>query len=103
MSQLLGPGDAGDEVVLLQRALAALGYAVESSETFDDATVQALLAFQLDNGLSQSGVYDDETYHAMAAPPVFATPASADGGAAGEPLTDAAGWVGTGDAADLRV
>jgi N-acetyl-anhydromuramyl-L-alanine amidase AmpD len=42
----LGPGDAGDAVIALQRALAAYGYQIEPSGAYDSQTALVVAAFQ---------------------------------------------------------
>ena len=58
----LGPGDRGDDVTCLQRALVDAGVLDEAaSGTFDDATYQAVRSIQEDRDLFVDGVVGRET------------------------------------------
>ena len=58
----LGPGDGGDDVTCLQRALAEAGVLDgDASGTFDDATYQAVRSIQEDRDLFVDGVVGRET------------------------------------------
>ena len=52
----LRPGDTGEAVRTLQRALAALNYNVNADGTYGDMTKAAVVAFQQRNGLTADGV-----------------------------------------------
>ena len=55
-------GDTGDEVLQLQERLAELGYFVlEPTGEFGEGTEQALMNFQLYNGLLATGIANEET------------------------------------------
>ena len=56
-------GDEGPAVEYIQHALIALGYlqANEDASDFDEVTCQAVMRFQEDNGLSPTGMMDDDT------------------------------------------
>lgn len=59
-------GDAGANVKALQDRLNVLGYYTgDSTGTYGDNTYRAVLRFQGDNGLTQSGNVDVETYEAL--------------------------------------
>ena len=61
-TQELKPGDTGEDVRKMQQRLAELGYYTgELNGQFDEATEAALIAFQRNNGLSQSGILDEAT------------------------------------------
>ncbi len=62
---LLKVGAQGHDVRILQENLIRLGYEVELSEIFDDATKNAVIAFQRDEGLTASGTVDRETWRAL--------------------------------------
>lgn len=62
----LRSGDTGPEVEDWQNNLAALGFAVGVSTTFDAATLAATTSFQSSRGLTPSGVVDDATRQRMA-------------------------------------
>ena len=47
----MGKGAVGQDVLKLQQALRLLGYTVDFTSVFDDLTEQALIQYQLDNGL----------------------------------------------------
>ena len=62
----LKPGDTGPEVVLLQKALTAVGYSPGSADgTYGPATKQAVTNFQTAAGLTADGVAGPETLAAM--------------------------------------
>ena len=55
-------GDAGHQVVLLQRRLMDLGYYIDSvNGTFDKATAEAVSTFQSKNGIEPTGIADTDT------------------------------------------
>lgn len=55
-------GDAGHQVVLLQRRLMDLGYYIGSvNGTYDKATEEAVSTFQIRNGLMETGIADADT------------------------------------------
>ncbi|MBO4852897.1 MAG: C40 family peptidase [Schwartzia sp.] len=62
---LLKLGSEGHDVRILQENLSRLGYDVELSEIFDDATQRAVLEFQRAEGLTASGAVDRETWRAL--------------------------------------
>ena len=62
---LLKPGAQGHDVRILQENLIRLGYDVELSEIFDNATQRAVLEFQRAEGLTASGTVDRETWRAL--------------------------------------
>lgn len=64
---LLKLGSEGHDVRILQENLRRLGYDVELSEIFDNATQNAVLAFQRDEGLTASGTVNRETWRALKA------------------------------------
>lgn len=56
-------GDESDEVTKIQQKLAELKYLyVDATGYYGDFTVQAVMNFQLANGLEATGVVDEETY-----------------------------------------
>ncbi len=60
----------GDDVKLLRNELRQLGYSISSTQgndLFDEATYQAVLAFQRSHGLNPIGVVDEATAAAMSA------------------------------------
>ena len=59
--QTLQPGDAGEQVALLQQKLADAGYLEAVSGVYDEATEQAVLRLQQNYGLEETGVADIET------------------------------------------
>ena len=59
--QTLQPGDAGEQVTLLQQKLADAGYLEAASGVYDEATEQAVLRLQQNYGLEETGVADIET------------------------------------------
>lgn len=64
---LLRQGAEGHDVHVLQENLKRLGYKVELTDVFDDATYQAVTAFQYDEGIAVSGTVDRETWHSLKA------------------------------------
>lgn len=63
---LLKLGAQGHDVRIVQEALQRAGYAVESvTGVFDEATEEAVRAFQRDQRLTESGTVDRETWHAL--------------------------------------
>ncbi|HVS84388.1 MAG TPA: peptidoglycan-binding domain-containing protein [Gaiellaceae bacterium] len=64
----LNPGDSGDQVVLLQKALAALGYSPGKADgNYGTGTKQAVTAFQTAHGLPAIGVFGPATLAALQA------------------------------------
>ena len=61
----LETGDAGDMVVLAQELLAAAGRQAEPSGIFDERTERAVLRFQADEGLRESGRIGDATWRRL--------------------------------------
>jgi general secretion pathway protein A len=88
LPDLLRPGDGGESVLWLQRALGEIGYATDpTSGYFDAATAQAVRAFQSDRGLDPDGAVGPLTkmaiYRALgryAVPHVAQTAAVGDAG-----------------------
>lgn len=73
----LSPGDEGDDVAAMQRRLIELGYAVEDSGVYDDATLGAVLTFQRAQQLVPDGVVGTKTWAALDAPRPPAPPTTA--------------------------
>lgn len=64
---VLGIGDHGSAVLIVQRELSALGYWLGPPDgVFGDATQQAVYALQKSAGLSRNGVVGPSTYAALA-------------------------------------
>jgi len=62
----LKPGDTGDQVVLLQKALTALGYSPGNPDgNYGSGTQQAVSAFQTAKGLAADGVVGPATLAAL--------------------------------------
>lgn len=62
-------GSKGDDVLALQQRLNALGYSVGTADgDFGGKTENALLKFQADNGLEQTGIYDSATHELLYSP-----------------------------------
>ena len=61
----LVPGATGEMVMAVQHALAANGYAVSPTGTFDGATTAALEAYQGDNALPVQAYCDQATWVAL--------------------------------------
>jgi general secretion pathway protein A len=88
LPELLRPGDSGEGVLWVQRALAEIGYAGEpASGIFDGATIEAVRAFQSDRGLEPDGAVGPLTkmaiYRALgryAVPHVAQAPPAGDAG-----------------------
>jgi outer membrane protein OmpA-like peptidoglycan-associated protein len=104
---LLSAGDVGYEVVQLQDALIALGYDLAQTGIYDDATTEAVLAYQQWAGVTATGVYDDETAAALANSPLLTVPGSdtaADTAAAdwGPTDVDTIAYAAPGEATDLH-
>jgi L,D-transpeptidase catalytic domain/Putative peptidoglycan binding domain len=57
-----GAGERGVKVLLLQRALAAEGFATPVTGYYDDATARAVLAFRKTNGLGRDGFASKEVF-----------------------------------------
>lgn len=64
---LLRRGAEGHDVHILQDNLKRLGYEVDLTDVFDDATYQAVSAFQRDEGIAASGTVDRETWRSLKA------------------------------------
>lgn len=62
---LLRRGAEGHDVHILQENLKRLGYEVELTDVFDDATYQAVSTFQRDEGITVSGTVDRETWRLL--------------------------------------
>lgn len=68
----LKKGDSGDEVTKLQMRLHDLGYSVGTIDgQFGTNTFRAIAAFQNANGISQSGIADDQTQCLLFAEPTL--------------------------------
>ena len=77
-SQCAEKGDSGAKVKSLQQRLNELGYFTgDSTGTYGSNTTRAVLRFQQDNGLSETGNVDENTYEALFDP--NAAPAAEDG------------------------
>ena len=64
----LAPGDTGEAVRQLQRRLGAAGFLPEAPvipDVYCPVTEQAVAAFQVDRGLTSTGVADDDTLTAL--------------------------------------
>jgi peptidoglycan hydrolase-like protein with peptidoglycan-binding domain len=61
-----GAGSKGTHVLLLQRALQRLGFAVPVTGYFDDGTARAVTAFRKTNGMGTSGFADGSVYGKLA-------------------------------------
>lgn len=57
-----GEGASGTGVLILQRGLRNLGYAVPRSGSYDDATARAVIAFRKANGMSRIGYASPKVY-----------------------------------------
>ena len=62
---LLRRGAEGHDVHVLQENLKRLGYEVELTDVFDDATYEAVSAFQRDEGITANGTVDRETWRSL--------------------------------------
>ena len=63
LARELREGDTGEDVLAMQRRLHELGYLAEKpSGSFGPETTAALTAFQRDNGLLASGIFDEITF-----------------------------------------
>jgi putative chitinase len=62
---VLRNGDSGDDVVRLQNFLTAKGFAVDLSGEFDNATEDAVIAFQQQSNLDDDGVVGRNTWRAL--------------------------------------
>jgi hypothetical protein len=60
-----GEGSRGAHVLLLQRALARLHFAVPVTGYYDSGTTRAVIAFRKTNGMGTSGVADGAVYHKL--------------------------------------
>lgn len=58
-------GDQGSDVAEIQGRLVSLGYDVTADGDFGPATVEAVKAFQLANGLEADGLVGESTYSAL--------------------------------------
>ena len=89
---LLTLGARGHDVRIVQEALQKAGYAIEGvTGVFDEATEEAVRAFQRDQRLTESGAVDRETWHALRRRPVTASaePAPEQTAPAAEPSAKA--------------
>jgi N-acetylmuramoyl-L-alanine amidase len=57
--------DAGDAVRDIQGRLLSLGYEIEITAEFDDATESAVRSFQVDRGLNADGIVGPETWRVL--------------------------------------
>ena len=64
----LEQGDEGDDVAAMQARLIALGYALDDSGVFDDATLASVLTFQRAQQLVADGVVGTKTWAALDSP-----------------------------------
>ena len=64
---ILKQGSEGHDVVVLQQNLKKLGYPVELDGVFDTTTFNAVVAFQKEENLPQTGMVDRATWHALQA------------------------------------
>ncbi|MBA3922037.1 MAG: peptidoglycan-binding protein [Nostocaceae cyanobacterium] len=62
---LLKIGSSGESVRLLQKILLKLGYDLAFNATYDNVTVAAVVRFQADNNIGQTGQVGDQTWHAL--------------------------------------
>jgi hypothetical protein len=60
-----GEGSRGTHVLLLQRALAKLHFAVPVTGYYDSGTTRAVIAFRKTNGMGTSGVADGAVFHKL--------------------------------------
>lgn len=88
---LLTLGARGHDVRIVQEALQKAGYAIEGvTGVFDEATEEAVRAFQRDQRLTESGAVDRETWHALRRPvTASAEPAPEKTASAAEPSAKA--------------
>jgi peptidoglycan hydrolase-like protein with peptidoglycan-binding domain len=86
-SLVLAPAAMADQTVALKNALYGAGYSITNvTPQMDEATRQALIKFQKDNGLAATGNVDDATKEALGMVPVqvaAASQASSSGKSAG--------------------
>ncbi|WP_150912558.1 peptidoglycan-binding domain-containing protein [Marinobacter halotolerans] len=76
-SLVLAPAAMADETVALKNALYGAGYSITNvTPQMDEATRQALIKFQKDNGLAASGVVNEATKEALGMVPVQVAAAS---------------------------
>ncbi|GHF85788.1 peptidoglycan-binding domain-containing protein [Streptomyces thermodiastaticus] len=61
-------GDRGPAVTAVQRLLTVHGHPVPANGTFDDATTQAVTAYQTAHALAPDGVVGPDTWSALVAP-----------------------------------
>jgi peptidoglycan hydrolase-like protein with peptidoglycan-binding domain len=82
---LLQPGDSGDWVTYLQRAivLAGIDPALEATGSYDDSTVASVRAVRSTAGLAEGDTTDHEVWAAVLTPSVVAGLSSDSAGAAG--------------------
>ena len=55
------PGSKGDDVLQVQDCLVQMGYLDHTTGSYDDATIEAVKAFQRDNGLTADGIAGAKT------------------------------------------
>ena len=61
-TRVLRSGDTGSDVRWVQTRLAELGYSVNINSAYDSATVNAVKAFQRQNGLTADGLAGEQTF-----------------------------------------
>ena len=57
----IGPGSKGDDVLQVQDCLIELGYLQRTTGSYDEATIEAVKAFQRDHGLTADGLAGKKT------------------------------------------
>ena len=57
----IGPGSKGDDVLQVQDCLIDLGYLQRTTGSYDEATIEAVKAFQRDHGLTADGLAGKKT------------------------------------------
>ncbi len=62
---LLKVGSSGESVRLLQKILLRLGFDLAFTATYDETTAAAVVAFQANNNIGQTGQVGDQTWRAL--------------------------------------
>ncbi len=62
---LLKIGSSGESVRLLQKILQKLGYDLAFNASYDQITVNAVVSFQADNNIGQTGQVGNQTWRAL--------------------------------------
>jgi peptidoglycan hydrolase-like protein with peptidoglycan-binding domain len=62
---LLKIGSSGESVRLLQKILQKLGYDLAFNASYDQITVNAVVRFQADNNIGQTGQVGNQTWRAL--------------------------------------